>query len=826
MPAVMQGASGDRELSQMVTLTARSGSMLNAVKGVCIPGVAVMAALAGLGWVFDLRVLAAFHHDYLPMAPASAVLFIAMTVSLLMLELARPKGESTRYRLLVLPFACVILAVAVLRLAGVGWAGEFAAISRIPVSFQADWNMTYLTAAMFTVIAVALFLLAAGEEFGRRRLLQAGSLMSVPVIAVALSALTGYVHGGTLLYEGESMPQALTTAVTFLLAGVAITAVAGPDVWPASVMTGSGIRVRLTQVFLPLTIAIVLFSDMLAVATVDWSGAQPTIASSVAMAAFIIIVVAVVQLVSREVAVSIRQHEASKQKAEAKYRDLFEDSLDAVFIMDPDWRLVELNRAGVDFFGFSSKAALAKAQPSILDIFSDENAAGVFCGQLAGTGLIRDYEARMRCRDGGEVEVALTAVAESDGNNGVASYRGVIRDITEKRLLERQLVQAQKMESIGRLAGGVAHDFNNLLTAIQGYTELALMEMPLDSGVRADLVQVRESADRAAALTRQLLLFSRRQQMDLKTVNLNRTVAEMERMLARVVGEQYVISTRLDVDLWLAEADSVLMGQVLMNLVVNARDAMAGGGRITISTGNAIPGQDGALAAPLEAPGDHYVRLSVEDTGVGMDEETVGRIFEPFFSTKEQGQGTGLGLSVVYGIVSEHGGWVEVESVPGRGTTFDIYIPASQESQGGAREATAGDASEYFSGNDELVLLVEDEERVRRLAAETLARHGYRVVDVPDAEAAHDLFLLRGDEIDLLFTDIVLPGESGVALATRLVGLKPGLRVLLASGYSGEQLKEEFISSHDGAAFLQKPYRLGALLEQVRTLLDRGPDNG
>jgi two-component system, cell cycle sensor histidine kinase and response regulator CckA len=395
----------------------------------------------------------------------------------------------------------------------------------------------------------------------------------------------------------------------------------------------------------------------------------------------------------------------------------------------------------------------------------------------------------------------------------------VMRDVTDQRVLEGQLRQAQKMEAVGRLAGGIAHDFNNLLNVITGYGELLLRRLDGDGESRRKTFEILKAAGRAARLTGQLLAFSRRQVLQPRVFDLNDAVAEMKGMLARLIGEDVALETRLEPALGRVRVDPSQFEQVLMNLTVNARDAMPHGGRLAIETRNVDV--DAAQARRhMEGRAGSFVALRVTDTGVGMDEETRRHLFEPFFTTKGVGQGTGLGLATVYGILQQSDGWVRVESVVGRGTTFEVLLPRVDAPLAASLPATAGPAPR----GAETILLVEDDEMLRGLTRETLEAAGYRVLAAADAEEALRAGWRHRGPIHLLLTDVIMPGANGAELARRLGGERPEMRVLFASGYTDDVLLHRGASA-EGMSFLQKPYTTAALEHKVREVLD-GPRAG
>ena len=386
----------------------------------------------------------------------------------------------------------------------------------------------------------------------------------------------------------------------------------------------------------------------------------------------------------------------------------------------------------------------------------------------------------------------------------------------EKKKVQAQLLQSQKMEAIGILAGGVAHDFNNLLTTIQGYTSMVMMKIDRSGRLFKDLDQVRLSAERAANLTRQLLLFSRKQPTRPVPLNLNSIIDNLLRMLSRLIGEDVAINTRLEPDLYPILADEGNIEQVIMNLAVNARDAMPKGGELTIRTENLTLDEQSSMIIS-EARGGRFIRLSIADTGAGMDEETVSRIFEPFFTTKEIGKGTGLGLSVVYGIVKQHGGWINVYSEPGQGSVFNIYLPALfNESEIDRFEEMV--SLQEIKGTGERILLVEDEEGVRELTARVLAENGYVVFEARDAHEAQDIFEREKGNFHLILSDVVLPGQSGLELADQILLNRAQIPILLVSGYPDQRSQWSTIRTR-GVPFIQKPYTMSTLLQSVKELV-------
>ncbi len=420
-------------------------------------------------------------------------------------------------------------------------------------------------------------------------------------------------------------------------------------------------------------------------------------------------------------------------------------------------------------------------------------------------------------RKDGSTYVSEVTIAPVIGRSGdVTHLVGCLRDLTEQRRLETQLRQSQKMEAIGQLAGGVAHDFNNLLMAISGYADLIVAGLGGSDPLRRHAEDVKRAADRAAALTHQLLAFSRKQVLQPKVINLNALVVDMEKMVRRLIGEDIRCATGLAPQLGSVRADPGQIEQVILNLAINARDAMPGGGTLTIETANIELDEAYALDHPDSRAGPH-VMLAVSDTGCGMDAETRAHVFEPFFTTKDQGKGTGLGLATVYGIVKQSGAHITFYSEPGHGTTFKIYLPrvdAPAEALEPARPPAAPPRG------TETVLLVEDEELVRAPVGEMLRMSGYAVLEACNGSEALALCDLHGGPIHLVVTDMVMPGMSGVDLVRRLAPLRPETKVLYMSGYAEHAMLEGGVLN-SGAAFVQKPVSLDLLLCKVREVLDR-----
>ncbi len=516
--------------------------------------------------------------------------------------------------------------------------------------------------------------------------------------------------------------------------------------------------------------------------------------------------------VSRDLSDRIRVEDALRV-SEDKFSKAFHISPDAVNINRlRDGMFIEVNEGFCRTTGYAPGEVIGKTSLEMSLWDRPEDRAEVV-RRLEADGEVRNFEAKFRMKGGAVVTGLMSAkVLDIAGEPCILS---ITRDITERVRLEEELRQAQKMEAVGRLAGGIAHDFNNLLTAILGFSELLESRLPPGDPSAHDIGEIRKAGESAAALTRQLLAFSRKQVLDLRPAALNDLVTDTEKMLRRVIGEDITLSTRLADDLWNVRADRNQVEQVLMNLAVNARDAMPGGGTLTIGTRNVMVGES-APGRPAECPPGPYAVLSVGDTGQGMDEETSRRIFEPFFTTKEKGKGTGLGLSTVDGIVRQSGGFVEVATRPGQGTTFRVYLPRVDEPSEPASAATA--AAKPGKGG-ETVLLVEDSGTVRSYILDMLRMDGYAVLEASSGEEALRVAEERRGPVDLLVTDMVMPGIDGIELAGRLRALRPGLKVLFISGCA-DDFARNHIPQDSTTRFLGKPFKTGDLLRKIREVLD------
>ncbi len=486
---------------------------------------------------------------------------------------------------------------------------------------------------------------------------------------------------------------------------------------------------------------------------------------------------------------------------------------ECVSVTDTDDKIIFVNDAFLKTYGYERSELIGKSMdivksannpPEILREILPKTLQGGWTGEIIN-----------RKKDGSEFPVSLSTSVIHRNNGHPDALIGVAIDITQRRELETLLQQSQKLEAIGQLAGGVAHDFNNLLTIINGYSSILLSELCEDDEIYNDIKQIHMAGLRAGSLTEQLLAFSRKQIIKPDVLNLNLIVKENKKMLQRLIGEDIVIQLHLDENIGYTKADSGQINQIIMNLSVNARDAMPDGGQLTIETKNQEIDAEYS-ARYLKAKPGKYIVLSISDNGVGMDKQTKSRIFEPFFTTKEIGKGTGLGLATVYGIVKQNGGYVSVYSEPGNGTTFNIYLPQIEEDFIVIKQKKS--SLETLHGT-ETVLLVEDEFEVRQLAAEILQNAGYRVLKASHGKEAIEVIKNYNAKVHLLISDVIMPEMNGKKLADNLLNQYSDFKVIFISGYTGEAISRSGILKK-GTIFLQKPFSPHALLQLVRETLD------
>ncbi|HET7442921.1 MAG TPA: PAS domain S-box protein [Terriglobales bacterium] len=523
----------------------------------------------------------------------------------------------------------------------------------------------------------------------------------------------------------------------------------------------------------------------------------------------------ILMFVSQQLASAIehKRNEEALRRSEARYRSLVQSAVYGLYRSSVEGKFLDVNPALISMLAYDSPDEVLALNPKT-DVFLNPEEQSHLMEEFRRNGRLDSVEVQWKRRDGSPIMVRLSGRAVTTPEEPEEVLEIIAEDVTERRVLEDQFRQAQKMEAVGRLAGGVAHDFNNLLMVIGGYTEVLLEQLDPGTSLHQKALAVQQAADRATTLTRQLLAFSRKQLLELKVVDVNTIVSDMERLLRPLIGENIELTTKLTAGPGRTRADAGQLEQVIMNLVVNAKDAMPDGGKIAIQTANVT--LDGSLRREhtFIAPGS-YVMLSVTDTGLGMDKETQSRVFEPFFTTKEKGKGTGLGLSTVYGIVKQSGGYIFAQSEVGRGTTFTIYLPQVDDASDNTGPANV---SHVETGGSETVLLVEDEESVRQLVRETLVSKGYTVIEAENGEAGLRIAENHQGPIHMVITDVVMPGMSGRELAKRLTQVRPHTKVLYLSGYTEDAIVHQGVLD-TGTAFLQKPFTLQILSRKVREVM-------
>ena len=514
---------------------------------------------------------------------------------------------------------------------------------------------------------------------------------------------------------------------------------------------------------------------------------------------------------------ALRTAQEDLRRSELNFRSLVTNAPYGICRSDATGKILDVNPAFLEMLGYTNTEELVGQH--VYSLYADSNQWFELADLLRVSAPFRGLTAEWKRKNGATTVVRVSGRSVTNGEEGGRVFELFAEDVTEHRGLEQQLRQSQKMEAVGRLAGGIAHDFNNLLMVISGYSEFLLERMGADPQLRGPAQEIASASERATSLTRQLLAFSRKQMLAPRIVNLNDVAGENLKMLTRMIGEDIDLILIPGERLWSVRADAGQIEQVIMNLAVNARDAMPSGGKLTIETANTTLDEDYARHhAPL-LPGD-YVMVSISDTGAGMDVETQSRIFEPFFTTKGT-KGTGLGLSTVYGIVKQSGGYIWVNSEVGKGTTFKIFLPRVASAGETAAQVAAGAEAQNVEPGTETILLVEDEVNLRYLALQYLEKQGYRVIEAADGAVAMQIAVAHEGVIHLLLTDVIMPGMNGRELAQRISEIRPNVKVLYMSGYTENVIGQNGMLEA-GVRLLQKPFNLRDLRTIVREVLDVG----
>jgi PAS domain S-box-containing protein len=775
--------------------------------------IATLLGLLGLlGWVTGVRVLSSVRLDYIPMAPDTAVDFILFGAILFV----KARGAlQRRPRIAVSALLGLAVIYSFLKFVeyfaqlDLTFEGVLFPITEKLGSFPLG-RMSPVTGLLFFFSGLALSLSL------RRRSGRVGqnlsSVLGALVFASGFIATVGYLFATPLLYGSNIIPLALTTALGFLFLGGGLIATS-PDSALGQLFFAPSIRARLMRAFFPLTLSAILIQGLLQ----KRFGANDALLSAVLTLIFMALTAWVILLVSRIISGSISRVEAALQSSEAGYRRLFETAQDGIMILNTETGLIDdVNPCLTSLLGTSREQLVGKP---IFDISPFKQAAAGTASllELQQGQQMRFEDLQLETFDHRQIYVEVASNAYSV--NGIKAIQFNLRDISARKQAEKQqqetqsrFIQAQKMESVGQLAGGVAHDFNNMLQVISSYAEIAMMKMESSHATYKYLSQIREAAARSADITRQLLAFARKQTISPRVIDLNDAVSKMLKLLQRLIGDDIEILWKPSPVSWLVRIDPSQVDQILANLSVNARDAISQNGRLTIETENVV--FDGAycMAHPGSRPGE-YVMMAVSDNGSGMNKETLSHVFEPFFTTKGVGKGTGLGTATIFGIVKQNEGYVGVYSEPGVGTTFRIYLPRFE----GEMLQTQTEQPELPRGT-ETVLVVEDEAGILELSRQLLEQLGYTVLTASSPKEAIRLFEERGKEVDLLISDVVMPEMNGRELVQRIGAMKAGLKYLFMSGYTADVIANQGVLD-EAVNFIQKPFSIQQLAAKVREAL-------
>jgi PAS domain S-box-containing protein len=768
-----------------------------------------------VGWGLDARSVTGLLPGFAAMEPLTALGFILCGASLWASAL-RPSVVSLTISKL-LAAAVILFGAATLLEYGTGSDLHFDA-----VLFRHTWlttgmihpgRMALSTALAFSLLGTALLL----PELETHRGGRPAEWFAAITTLIGFAAVLGYIYGVNAVYRVSAISSmAIHTAVLFVLLGVAVL-FGRPNRGLATIVTSPRLGGALARRILPFVIVspVLLGSLCLEGQRLGWFGSEFGVAIFTSSSVVIFTVVAWTTAAWLNQADLRRQeNEESLRNSEERFSKAFRSSPVPITIStELDGRYLDVNQAFLTMMEYKREEVVGRTSKQ-LEIWARPEDRAEMVSRIGKGGSVPPLEIELRSKSGKKRIVQV--VPEAISVNETGCILAITLDITEARRLQDQFFQAQKLEAVGRLAGGIAHDFNNVLGVIIGYADLLRESLPPFDPVQRHVEQIKNASYRAAELTQQLLAFSRRKVVNTKVLDLSAIAKNLSSMLARMIGEDISLVLDSEEGLGSIRADPGQIEQVLMNLAVNARDAMPEGGKIIIETRNADLDRSFAQQHQPEVQPGEYVMLAVSDNGIGMDKETRSRIFEPFFTTKDPGEGTGLGLSTVYGIVKQSNGYIWVYSEPRQGTTFKMYFPRVDEPVTPPADATVEDSS---ARGTETILLVEDNDALRELGMNLLTGHGYKVLEAPNARSAITVSEAYPSPIHLLVTDVIMPDVNGRELAIRLMASRREMRVLFMSGYPGTLVTVHGVRDVE-ASLLQKPFTKSTLLSRVRSVLD------
>ncbi len=769
-----------------------------------------------MGWAAHIGPLMTVLPGWIAMKPNTAIAFLSAGIALVLL--ARPT-VSAKIRTSAVVAASFVVVIGLVTLLEYLTHSSFfidQLLLNDPFQHRYPGRMAPIAALNFCLVGGSLLLLSISDRHAKW-----AQLLSLLTGFSATLAIIGYLYGVPILYGSvQYTSMAVHTGLGFLVLSAA-TLHCRPTLGVMEVVSSRYAGGWLARRLLPVAVIVpTLLGALYLRSTILLSDLRVSLASLIVgqTILFVVLVWALAFLLNRleaeKVSTQAALQESEKLLGE-RYRVMFEEALVGMFQSTPEGRFLSVNPAMALMFGYSSpQEMIANLTDLANQLYVDAQRRDEFKALLKQNGAVKNYECQVYRKDGAKMWLSSNVRAVYE-NGFLVRYEGTNSDITERKLLEEQLVQSQKMEAVGRLAGGVAHDFNNAIGVIVGYSSLLKERVPADKQALHYTEEISKAGRRAASLTRQLLAFSRKQVIQPAVLDLNAVMSDTEKMLRRLIGEDIAMTVTLGPNLSRIVADRSQLEQVLMNLAVNARDAMPQGGRLIIETRNAILDQTILAQHPYAKPGE-YVVLSVSDTGCGMDKETQAHIFEPFFTTKDVGKGTGLGLSTVYGIVKQSGGYVWVYSEPGRGARFKIYWPRTAQSE---KPSQSAHPVSGLPGGSETILLVEDDDAMRELTRQCMAAVGYNILTAHNGETAIQVSSQHDGAIHLLLTDVVMPVISGRQLATSLAALRPELRVLYMSGYTADLIADHGVLESN-MELLEKPFTQELLLTHIRRVLD------